>query len=82
MISIIAGWSSFVGSQFQQGDFDIQTLVYLAVMPGLNVMPPVTIFYRWQSRPGKSETEEYHMTTNRNYRSAVFSGTRRMIGAL
>lgn len=32
----IAVWSSFVGSHFPEGDLDIATLVYLAVMPGLN----------------------------------------------
>ena len=36
IILSVALWSAFVGSQFPQGDFDLTTLVYLAVMPGLN----------------------------------------------
>lgn len=36
IILIIALWSAFVGSHAPQGDFDIATLVYLAIMPGLN----------------------------------------------
>lgn len=36
IILMIAFWSSFVGSKAPQGAFDIPTLLYLAVMPGLN----------------------------------------------
>jgi membrane protease YdiL (CAAX protease family) len=32
----IALWSSFVGSHLPQGELSVSTLVYLAVMPGLN----------------------------------------------
>ncbi len=36
IILAITLWSSFVGSQSPRGAFDPQTLLYLAVMPGLN----------------------------------------------
>jgi membrane protease YdiL (CAAX protease family) len=36
IILMIAFWSSFVGSKSPPGAFDPPTLIYLAVMPGLN----------------------------------------------
>jgi uncharacterized protein len=36
IILMITFWSSFVGSRSPRGDFDMTTLVYLSIMPGLN----------------------------------------------
>lgn len=36
IILLIVIWSSFAGSHAPKGDFDLRTLVYLAILPGVN----------------------------------------------